>query len=138
MTRRTQAGQLSGLILLAVALIAALAGAFIVDSSHLHAVRKELQRATDAAALAGAIDLYRAPDDVERHALQTAAENKADGKPVSDESPGMDVNINVTPPGESEPGRVEVTAQATVSHSLMHILGRSYDTVTARSVAGSA
>jgi len=101
-------------------------------------VRTELQNATDAAALAGAQDLYTNPDNAETHARLVAAVNQANGTLVSSTNPGVDVSVVVTRPAAANEGQVEVTASMRIRHWLAAIFGRLDDVISARSVAGAS
>ncbi len=126
-----------GALLIAALILCSLAiGALAVDFSHMDAVRSELQNAVDAAALAGASDLVNNPDQAETHAIEVAAANTADGRPLTNDGAGTTVSVQVTPSTGSDPGEVEVSASITVEHLLAKIFGRNSDTLTARSTAG--
>ncbi|MBI4532546.1 MAG: hypothetical protein HY711_01255 [Candidatus Melainabacteria bacterium] len=133
---RKQTGSLGTLLMAIGILIAVGLGSFAVDFAHVQAVRTQLQSATDAAALAGAQDLYTNLANAATHALQLAAANTADGRAVSNQSPGTTVAIQVTPPDPINDGQVEVTAQMNIRHLLASIFGRNSDTIYSRSVAG--
>src|SRR5262245_29234202 len=96
-----------GLLGLIVILVA---GYYILNVAHLMMVRTDLQSACDASALAGASSLYDTPEDVENAVLSLAADNYADGLPVSSSSPGTHVKLTAYPGDTIYPGSVKVTA----------------------------
>lgn len=134
---RSKRGSLTSIFFLVVILTAAVVGSLAIDFFHMHSVQTELQSATDAAALAGAQDLYLHPDRIESHALATAALNYADGRKVSSSEQNTKVTVKITQPYVSgSTGQVQVTATMLVNHVLAPIVGHSTDNVTATSVAG--
>jgi len=135
---RRETGSLSGPLLALSLVIGVTIGALAVDFGHAGMVRTQLQNATDAAALAGAQDLYTNPDLAENHALSVASSNQANGQAVSNSSGGTAVSVQVTRPNLINGGRVEVTASMSISHLLAPIFGRFSDVLVARSVAGGS
>ena len=95
---RSQFGLLGGPMLAVCILIAVCLASLAVDFGHVGMVKTELQNPCDAAALAGAQDLYTDPDGASARALLVAAGNKANGLVVSNSSPGTTVTVDVTPP----------------------------------------
>lgn len=135
---RSQFGLLGGPMLAVCILIAVCLASLAVDFGHVGMVRTELQNACDAAALAGAQDLYTDPDGASTRALLIAAGNRANGLTVSSSSPGTTVTVDVTPPAGLLAGQVEVTASMRIRHLLAAVFGRFEDVITARSVAGGS
>lgn len=135
---RTRSGQM-GLLFIILTIIAGLTfGALAIEFSHMSAVRSALHSATDAAALAGAQDLWFNADNCENDARAIAAMHTADGKVVSDATPGVDVNVTVTRPQGTTPGRVQVDASMQVNHLWGPFFEHWTDTIQVSSVAGTA
>ncbi|MBI4533159.1 MAG: hypothetical protein HY711_04355 [Candidatus Melainabacteria bacterium] len=134
---RQEQGQIGFLLFLAGILITIGVGALGVDLAHCWKVRQELQHATDAAALAGALDLYSHPDEIESHALATAANNQADGRFVETNAEGTRVVVSILAPNPPDVGTITVTAETTVRHWLMPWVGRWLDKVSTTSVASA-
>lgn len=130
---RTTHGQLGGLVLFALVLIAMLGGALAVDVSHMSTSKQQLQRACDAAALGGALNLFRNESNVTSQALKIAESNRCDGRPVSNSTPDTVVTAELI---GTPPTAVRVVAQMQVEHLLFGLLNRRSDTVRATSVAG--
>lgn len=135
-SRRNEHGTLAAVLMSSVVLAGVLIGSVAVDPYHMQAVRSQLQAATDAAALAGAQDLFSNPNSAESDALTLAAANKADGRSVSNSSAGTTVTVAVTQPGAGSEGEVQVTASMQVSHLFAPVFGRRSDVVTVSSTAG--
>lgn len=133
-TSRNVLGVMGWLALAALLLCTLLIGAIAIDVSHTFVIRQDLQRTTDAAALAGAIDLFRDPANVNNHALATAEANKVDGHPVSNSIANTSVTSEVI--GNAPNQSVRVTASTKVKHFLLPLIGRSFDLVQASSTAG--
>lgn len=133
---RNEHGSMAAIMLSSVVLAGILIGSVAVDPYHMHAVRTQLQNATDAAALAGAQDLFTNPDQAETHALAIAGANAADGRNVSSTSAGTTVTVNVTTPGLITGGEVKVTASMRIKHLFAPVFGRSTDVITVSSTAG--
>jgi len=112
--------------------------ALALDIGHCVVVKGELQKTTDAAALAGAEDLFRNPTRVETSATTIAAMNTADGKSVSTKTPQTTIDVQILPPDTNNMKRVQVTAGMRIRHMFSAIFGRPSDVITARSVAGGA
>jgi type II secretory pathway pseudopilin PulG len=136
-TVRSRTGQLGTFMLIALVLIGFLMAAYAVDFSHMSAVQAELHNATDAAALAGAQDLWFDIDHAEQHARQIAARNRVDGNPLSTDTPGTTMEIIVTPPQENAPGTVRCSASVRVIHLFAPLWGHPVDSISATSLAGT-
>lgn len=109
---RSQRGGLVTLVLIGMIPLLIAFGAFAVDMKHHQTAQQQLQKATDAAALAGAEMLWYdgtysmggsyAPDSnypiVKQKALQVAQLNIADGQSVSPNTAGVQIEITVTDP----------------------------------------
>ena len=134
---RSQRGSLGTLILAVIIPISFGIGAFALDMAHYSAVKGELQKAVDAAALAGAASLVEEPDQCENHALIVAEMNNADGKAVSNLSDSTTVTVEVLPCTDTSVGYVTVTASMAIRHMFAPIFGRATDTITTSSRAGT-
>lgn len=135
---RTNHGVMGSMLFLSLILIGALLGCLATDFAHMNTVKEELQNAVDAAALAGAQDLWTKPNDAAQNAKVILERNSADGKRVVKGQHGIDTTINVTAPmPPATPGRVEVMASIPVRNMFGCLLGRYNDFVTARGVAGT-
>jgi Flp pilus assembly protein TadG len=134
---RNQRGSLGTLLLALIIPILFGIGAFGLDMAHYSAVKGELQKAVDAAALAGAASLVEEPDQCENHALSVAEMNTADGRPVSNLSDSTTVTVEVMPCSDTEVGYVTVTANMAIRHMFAPIFGREWDIVTTSSRAGT-
>jgi hypothetical protein len=134
---RNKKGLLGPIYLLLIVLAICLLGAIALDYSHCVEVKAELQNATDAGALAGAAHLSFDIDNASPQAYKFTAANFADGRAVSNDSPGTQVTVEVQPPTAEEKGRVTVSATMQVSHFLARMFGRYSDQITVRSVAGT-
>jgi Flp pilus assembly protein TadG len=136
---RSQRGSI-GILMASSILIAVIAiGALAADVSHNITVRTELQNAADAAALAGAKALVNPSTsyNAEQYALQVAAANNADGKPVAtDDKCTVFTQIELGSPGEV--GSCQVTASRTINNMLASIFGRPTDTITVVSKASAS
>jgi hypothetical protein len=113
MKMRNQRGGLVTLVLIGMIPLLIAFGAFAVDMKHQQTAQQQLQKATDAAALAGAEMLwydgtynmgsnaYTADSNypiVKQKAMQVAQLNIADGRSVSINTPGVTINVTVTDP----------------------------------------
>jgi Flp pilus assembly protein TadG len=134
---RDRRGNLCGVFLGIGVLINIGLCALAADTSHFLATKEELQNATDAGALAGAMDLMQHPQDAEKDARIIAAKNFADATSVDDSVSKANVAVNVTPATTSTAGKVHVHAEVTVRNIFAHLLGRHFDTITSDSVAGT-
>jgi Flp pilus assembly protein TadG len=128
---RKQVGALGALMFCAVFLIVIAVGAIALDMAHVSSVRTELQNAVDAAALAGAKEIAKDPDNAEQTALEIAGSNNADGKAVDNSIPNRQVTCMVD--SISEPPTVTVDATARVNHMLAPIFGRNSDDISVSS-----
>lgn len=135
--KRSRRGQMGLFFILLTALVGISFGALAMDFAHMSTVRTELHNATDAAALAGAQDLWRNPDQCAANAYAVAALNRADGQPVADSTPGCDVNVTVTLPTNDTHGQVQVDASMQVTHWFAPFASHWTDTVQVSSVAGT-
>lgn len=135
---RKPKGQMGPLFIILTIIIGLVIGALAVEFSHMHAVKTALQNTTDAAALAGAQDLWFELDKCEEHALAIAALNMVDGRAISPDTPGVTVDVIVTPPQGNTPGQVEVNASIVVRHIMSPFFEHWMDTVNAHSVAGTS
>lgn len=84
---------------------------FALDIARYSIVKGEMQRAVDAAAVAGASDLIAEPDNCESYALVVAEMHYANGRPVSNLSDATTVTVKVLPSLQPLKGHVEVTAK---------------------------
>jgi Flp pilus assembly protein TadG len=137
--RRNEKGSVGALFFCALLIVGLGLGAFALDFAHMLAVRGELKSATDAGALAGAHAYAKNDsDNADTHALAVAAQNRADGRAVSNDSPGTQVTVQSFPSiGGVDPDIVEVEGRMAVDHMLAPIFGRRTDTITVKSRAGA-
>lgn len=128
MLTRNQKGAVAPLIAILLVLIVVCV-ALVVDLGHIHNVKVELQRAVDAAALAGAQQL---PDEtnIKAVAIATAAANSVDNAPLvittgdvnlgwwDKEALGQEATLRFhnPPPSEETVNAVKVTATRNVDH----------------------
>ena len=131
-------GQLAIFMIPMMILVAFLFAVYAADLQHITSVRAQLQNATDAAALAGAQDLWFNIDKAQADALSIANSNVVDGKRLSVDTPGTSIDVVVTPPAGVTPGSVKCTATVAVNHLFGPILGRYTDDITVTSVAGTS
>ncbi len=142
MNPRNQRGAVIPLIALLLVVIV-VSVAFVVDLGHVHNIKGELQRAVDAAALAGARQLPNA-NKVDAVAVATAAQNTADREAVvvapEDVILGIwdTTNLTATPsdrftPSLVEPNAVYVRASRSVDHAFFFFLDATE--VTADAIA---
>lgn len=102
------------IVLVAVVLVALTAMlALAVDIGYLYVVRADLQKAADAAALAGASGLSVGQDEAFRRAREYAAKNYADGNPVALEP--LDMQLGLWDPETREFTPVEASPGARVN-----------------------
>ena len=134
---RSVSGSLGSLLIAALIPVLFGLGAFALDYAHVETVRGELQRATDAAALAGAADLTVDQSNVDADALQIAGDNNADGRAVSNLTSGMVVTSLPTYSTTSSNGSEQVSATATIQHTFARIFGDWSSTTTVTSTAGA-
>jgi hypothetical protein len=112
--------------------------AIALDIGHCVVVKGELQKTTDAAAIAGAEDLFKNPTAVQNSANTIAGMNTADGKSVSNKTPDTNVDVQILPQDANNMRRVEVTAHMRIRHMFSGIFGRTSDVISSRSVAGGS
>jgi hypothetical protein len=113
MKLRSRKGGMVTLVLIGMIPLLIAFGAFAVDMKHQQTAQQQLQKATDAAALAGAEMLWYdgtysmagasyTPDTtypvVKQKALQVASLNIADGRSVSTSTTGVTINVTVQDP----------------------------------------
>lgn len=127
-------------ILLPAAILVAVIGigAFALDISHNVTVRSELQSATDAAALAGAMDLLKdeTKNNAENTAAQVAEANSADGKSISNSTDGCTLITEVSPwDNSTNSGTVQVDGTVTINNMFAKLFGHNTDQIQAHSVA---
>lgn len=136
--RRAEGGFLGSCIYVAGVLIVFLLCSLGTDISHLVAVRAQMRNAADAAALAGAADLFKNHNDCHRHALAVAEINVADGYPVSNKSESVTVTTAVVPPVGNDLGTVTVNVKMILNNLVTPVFGRMLDTLDVTAVAGGA
>lgn len=134
---RNQNGQFGTMVTIALVLVSFLFAAYAVDTTHMSVVQAELHNATDAAALAGAQDLWFDIDSAEAHARQIAALNLVDGRSLASSTPGTTLEVIVTPPNGNTPGSVRCNGQVQVFHMFAPLFGRRIDAISATSLAGT-
>lgn len=139
---RNQRGAVIPLVALLLVVIV-VSVAFVVDLGHVHNVKGELQRAVDAAALAGARQLPVAAK-VDAVAIATAAQNTADGEAVTINAEDVILGIwdteNLTATASERfavslvnPNAVYVRATRSVDHAFFFFLDATQ--VTADAIA---
>lgn len=138
LNRLSRKGAIGSLLLLLGVFISLLLGSLAVDFMHMLAVKEELQNATDAGALAGARELWFHLENAHPYALQVTAQNRADGKFVSNDSEGTRVDCIVKEPQGNIPGEVQVEATMRIRHILAPIFLRGGDDIKVVSVAGTS
>lgn len=109
-----------------------------IDYSHLVAVRTQLRNAADAAALAGAEQLLKAPDTCVAHAEKVAALNLADGQNLQDSGDTISVVAEMTPPTTTHVGKVTVTIEMVAKNLIAPMFAREKDKIRVVAVAGGA
>ena len=134
---RNQRRSLGTLLLAVIIPISFGIGALALDMAHYSAVKGELQKAVDAAALAGAASLVEEPEKCEDHALVVAEMNSADGRAVSNLSDSTTVTVEVMPCTDTDVGYVKVTANMAIRFMFAPIFGRESDLITTTSRAGT-
>jgi hypothetical protein len=135
---RKQQGSVVALLPLAILLAIVAIGAFAVDISHNITVRSELQNATDAAALAGATELLKpeTENNADFSALQVAEANEADGKPVSNSTPGRSITVQPgTWDNNTNSAIFDADSQCTINNVFARMFGHGTDTINTHSRA---
>jgi hypothetical protein len=140
---RTNSGSMVALAFVALCPLIVALGAFAIDLMHVNATKGELQRACDAAALAGASQLHNYDLDdpkgksVLKAAKTIAALNPVDGKLVDDRDEDVKFHASILePPSANSGGKVKCDAEIKIRGIFSKIFGAHYQTVTASSVAG--
>ncbi|MBX9688207.1 MAG: hypothetical protein K2X27_15975, partial [Candidatus Obscuribacterales bacterium] len=136
-SRTRQRGQLGPLLIILTVIIGMVSAALAIDFSHMSTVRTELQNATDAAALAGAQDLWFDKSKCAPDALALAAMNYADGRAVANGTQGLHVDVTVTNPQPNIPGKVQVDAYIDVHHMFAPFFEHWTDRIEVSSTAGT-
>lgn len=138
--RRTRSERgLLGTMLLLMAIVTCLSlSLFAIDFSHLVSVRAQLRNAADAAALGGAQDLFAHPEMCQEHAYSIAAANLADGLPVKATPAILTVDAVTVPPSVNGNGTVTVDVSMKAKNLISPLIGRLFDTLKVRAVAGGA
>lgn len=128
---------MTGVFIVALMIIAAIT----VDASRIFAAKNELQTASDAAALAGALQLLEDPD----HALDTALAYAGRNLVEQDAVDSVEVEYGLWLPAEREfvvggepKDAMRVTTRHPLPLSLARIFGDSIATVTASAIAWAA
>lgn len=137
--RRNQKGAIAAVLLIFIILVVIVGAAFSFDFSKGVVVKEELQNATDAGALAGALEL--AKDNVtgqdraraESYAVSVTGNNTADSQAVSANSPGTLVNVSLV--SNTMPRTVTVTSTKTTGNLFARMIGWNSMPVSARSTA---
>lgn len=135
MSQNRDSGQCSSTLMLLLIFVSILVGSFTVDTVHLLLVREQLQRATDAAAIAGAETLFTKPDQADSAARNMLSLHIVDGAKVCDAG-DRSIQIYTEVPQEGGFGTVEVKASILVHHLSKFLLFLHPTEVTVRSVAG--
>lgn len=136
---RNQEGAISAVLLIVLVLVVVVGAAFSFDYGNGLVVKENLQNATDAGALAGAIELARDPvqnDDknrAESYAYSVAAMNKAGNEAVSSSTAGTSVNISMSP--NTMPRTLTLQATKTTGNIFARLIGWNSMPVSSRSTA---
>ncbi|MCB9468660.1 MAG: hypothetical protein H6677_10315 [Candidatus Obscuribacterales bacterium] len=136
---RNQEGAISAVLMIVLVLVVVIGAAFSFDYGNGLVVKENLQNATDAGALAGAIELARDQvknDDktrAENYALSVASLNKAGNEAVSSATAGTSVNVSMSP--NTMPRTVTVTATKTTGNIFARLIGWNSMPVSSRSTA---
>lgn len=137
---------LSGIWAIMLLLVPASVGiaCFCVDLVHIGSIKAALQKAVDAGALSGAMEVQLAFTPIGQTKCENAARsvarlNFAEGSPVeTDSNTGTQVDVDITPPNilVGEWGKVRVTAVKRIRNLFAQIIGRPYEFVNCSAVAG--
>src|SRR5438270_446510 len=102
---RRQGGSLSSVLMVVAVPLAVGIGAFAVDMMKINSVHSELQKACDAGALAGTLQMYQfSPppsssfDRIVASATSATSLNLADGKPVANSTANTTVVVTIFGP----------------------------------------
>lgn len=135
---RNKNGSAVALIPALILLVVVGIGAFAIDTTHNITVRSELQNATDAAALGGGRDLIdpATENNADSTALEVGKSNTADGKSVSNETPGVTITSQCSSWDTSDNSATcTVDATQTINNLFAKIFGHAQDNITTHSVA---
>ena len=133
---RNQRGSLGTVLFAAAMLIVIIICSLAVDTAQTTYIRCQLRSVADAAAIAGAQDLSTDVTKCETHALAVANENLKNCLQIEPGSGTTAISTVVTPPSNGSLGVVRVTLRMTVSHVMLSIINRPFDTVQVVAVAG--
>jgi hypothetical protein len=133
-----QNGSIIALVPLVILIVVIGIGAYAIDTNHNITVRSEMQNATDAGALGGARDLI--DPQTERNAdftsLDVAAQNTADGKNVSNATPGVSITSQCSSWDPSNNSATcTVDAQQKINNVFAKIFGHATDNINTHSQA---
>ncbi len=129
-------GLLGSMILIALLLIITSVMSLGVDYAHLAASRTQIRNAADAAALGGAMQLYKDPSTCEAYAKTLAEHNIADGIKLKNFSDQVIVTATTQAPTTTDLGKVTVTIDVLLDDLISPIFGRFSDRIHCVSVAG--
>lgn len=135
---RREKGIMGSMMLISLILIMVSLLSLSIDYSHLVAVRAQLRNAADAAALAGAQQLWTNPDSCGSYAYNVCQQNLADGLYLTNENSVVTVNTQTVPPSGANLGTVTVTINMLLKDLVSPIFGRFTDHVQVIAVAGAA
>lgn len=141
MNYRRRSGSVISMLPMVLLVVALAAAAFAFDYGHGLSVRRQLQNATDAAALAGAYELAKDPltgsdkTNAEKYAYDVAAKNYADDVVVSN-NPTTTVTVTVN--ANAMPRSVTVTSTRTSANIFARLLGFNTIPVSTTSTASSS
>ncbi len=140
---RNNSGAFASLAFIALLPIMGAIGAFAVDCMHFDSTKGELQKAVDAAALAGASKLYQyleagGPAIATQTAETIARLNSSDGRPVDGALADCDVTVTfpVVPTVNELTGQCKVVASMQIKSIWAHVIGSAGQTVTCTALAG--
>jgi hypothetical protein len=130
-----------GTMTLALAILIVLSmSLFAIDMAQLVCMRDQLRNAADAAATAGAQDLYTHPELCEQHAYTVAESNLAFDLPIKDIPNILDVHCEKKDidPEFNNKKTVHVDITMTRRDIISPIIGRMFDTLHVKAVAGGS
>lgn len=138
-TRRSENGAIAAVLMVILVLVVIVGAAFSFDYANGLVVKEQLQNATDAGALAGAIELagdnikQQDETNAENYARAVAGENKADNQSVSPSSPGVVLNVSMN--SKTIPRTVTVTTTKTTGNLFARMIGWNTMPISATSTA---
>jgi Flp pilus assembly protein TadG len=129
-------GLLGSMMLIPLILIVMSLVSLGVDYSRLVSVRAQLRNAADAAALGGAMQLFKNPSTCDQYAIALAQQNLAENVSLDDNHSQVTVTSKTVPPSGNNLGTVTVDISMNMQDVLSPIFNRYMDAVHVTSVAG--